>query len=69
MNKILRHTVAAALLCWSAVSMAQTYVLQNEYVRAGVNNITGTLDQAATPIQDYSMTTPEQAHLILHTII
>jgi hypothetical protein len=43
MNKILRHTVAAALLCWSAVSMAQTYVLQNEYVRAGVNNITGTL--------------------------
>ena len=43
MNKIFRHVMAAALLCCTTASMAQTYVLQNEYIRAGINDTTGTL--------------------------
>ena len=43
MNKKFKHAVTAALLCWSAVTVAQTYVLENEYIRAGINNTTGTL--------------------------
>ena len=43
MNKIFKQAITVALLCWSSMTLAQTYVLENEYVRAGVNNITGTL--------------------------
>ena len=43
MNKIFKQAITVALLCWSSITLAQTYVLENEYVRAGVNNITGTL--------------------------
>lgn len=43
MNKIFKQAITVALLCWSSITLAQTYVLQNEYIRAGINNTTGTL--------------------------
>ena len=43
MNKNFKHAVTAALLCLTTTVMAQTYILENEYIRAGINNTTGTL--------------------------